>query len=392
MDTCFRWVEFDSDTIEEITRNHVYQQMEDASAKEASGTEMWEWSDRGQSDAPSARRRLELLSQKSTDSEHYRETGEDRAMYAPTRDLSHSASDADDDEPGSHEGPSPSILFGVRPTDVEMVEQLGSVSCSTVARVPTSRKRTHSDASTVSFEVTEVNKPANKASKVTAKNWCFTVNNPKYYDFDTIVHHDGPNSALDNVQYCIAGQELGQEQTEHIQGYVQFSKRVAFNTACKILELMWGRKPHVERQKSKSNKAAREYCLKDGVYKEFGNFTDNCKGRKTPKGITVKQERQGIYKALQTGTTIKQAIDTNPEEVMFIERCSKYLPSRDTEAKMLFLHGKTGVGKTFSTNKVLQAAGIPYLKIQNGTLPPRITGRNFSAPYNRNPRPHVVLD
>ena len=27
-----------------------------------------------------------------------------------------------------------------------------------------------------------------------------------------------------------------------------------------------------------------------------------------------------------------------------------------------------------------------------GTVPPRITCRNFSAPYNRNPRSHVVLD
>ena len=221
------------------------------------------------------------------------------------------------------------------------------------------RKRPASSLS-VALEATNGSKKS-KVNRNRSKNWCFTVNNP-IIGYDAV---HGKDAHLDDkgIQYIIVGRERGkEEQTDHLQGYVQFQTERVFNKALQILSKVFRKKPHIERQKARQNTKARDYCLKDGVYTEWGQFCDNARNRAT-KGASVTETRRSVYAQLQSGeSTIKQAIDSNPEEILFIERCAKYGKGRQTEAKVCFLYGQTGCGKTFSTNKVLGAAGIDYYK------------------------------
>lgn len=55
-----------------------------------------------------------------------------------------------------------------------------------------------------------------------AKNWCFTINNYSSADeikLDTMFEHG-------HFNYIIYGREVGESNTPHLQGYVQFKKKL----------------------------------------------------------------------------------------------------------------------------------------------------------------------
>jgi len=100
-----------------------------------------------------------------------------------------------------------------------------------------------------------------------AKHWCFTINN--YTDDDI--------AALDVLPciYMIIGFEIGDEETPHLQGYVEFEKNVRFNR-CKTL---LGGRAHIESRKG-SREQARDYCKKDGDFVEFGEWIPPQQGKR----------------------------------------------------------------------------------------------------------------
>lgn len=58
-----------------------------------------------------------------------------------------------------------------------------------------------------------------------AKNWCFTINNYNQTDevkIDTMFDHG-------HMNYIIYGREIGEQGTPHLQGYVQFKKKLRLN-------------------------------------------------------------------------------------------------------------------------------------------------------------------
>lgn len=77
---------------------------------------------------------------------------------------------------------------------------------------------------------------------------------------------------------------------------------------------------------------------------------------------TIRQVRRGLYRRMTSGTSIRQTIEDNPEEVKFIEKIAKYQKGRSDRAKVLFPYGLTGSGKTFSTDKVCSELHINYYK------------------------------
>lgn len=90
------------------------------------------------------------------------------------------------------------------------------------------------------------------------RGYCFTINN--YTDFDcacVVVMFD------DSV-YGIAGFEVGENGTPHIQGYVYFENKKSFDAIKDYIPTA-----HVEDQKGTPSQAS-VYCKKDGDYYEVG--------------------------------------------------------------------------------------------------------------------------
>lgn len=64
-----------------------------------------------------------------------------------------------------------------------------------------------------------------------AKNWCFTINNYQSVDevkLDTMFDHG-------HFNYIIYGKEMASTGTPHLQGYVQFKKRLRLNQVRQII-------------------------------------------------------------------------------------------------------------------------------------------------------------
>lgn len=88
------------------------------------------------------------------------------------------------------------------------------------------------------------------------KNWCFTCNN--YSSFDENLFR-----ALSYV-YLVYGREVGDEGTPHLQGYVQFLRKLRLTGVKKLHgKAHW----EVARGSAKQN---RDYCTKSGDFFEDG--------------------------------------------------------------------------------------------------------------------------
>ncbi|AXH76228.1 MAG: putative viral replication protein [Eurynomevirus troutis] len=97
-----------------------------------------------------------------------------------------------------------------------------------------------------------------------SKRWVFTLNNYTEEQTTTL------NESLDNgetIKYAVYGFEVGDSGTPHLQGFVIFKHGKRFNECKRAL----GDTVHIERALGTSQQA-RDYCQKDGNYKEFGTF------------------------------------------------------------------------------------------------------------------------
>jgi len=72
-----------------------------------------------------------------------------------------------------------------------------------------------------------------------------------------------------HANYLVYGFEVGEEGTPHIQGYVQFKKRLRFNQ----VKQMVGGRAHLDEEYQNSTPVANQtYCKKDGNFREFGQL------------------------------------------------------------------------------------------------------------------------
>lgn len=97
-------------------------------------------------------------------------------------------------------------------------------------------------------------KVTRKKQIVPSKRWCFTFNN--YTDPETAM-------LLDLIRSCsadyIIGREVGEEGTPHLQGYLEFKKKLRPLSVIKFTTIHW--------EKAKGTRAQNiEYCSKEGDY------------------------------------------------------------------------------------------------------------------------------
>lgn len=126
------------------------------------------------------------------------------------------------------------------------------------------------------YKFRRLKKTDNLAMSQRAKHWCFTINNPKkhYRDLDNVK----------NWTYMIVGNEVGENGTPHLQGYVCFENQIYGRNVKRQMP-----RAHIEMMLGTPSQAA-EYCRKDGDYMELGEEPEH-KGAKGGKATQAKYKR-----------------------------------------------------------------------------------------------------
>lgn len=96
-----------------------------------------------------------------------------------------------------------------------------------------------------------------------AKRWCFTINNYTEDEFRTIC-----DSAPANTTYLVAGREVGESGTPHLQGFLILSTKLRLR---QIKALAGFGRAHLEISRG-TNEQAASYCKKEGNYFEHGSY------------------------------------------------------------------------------------------------------------------------
>lgn len=91
-----------------------------------------------------------------------------------------------------------------------------------------------------------------KTSRNRSRSWCFTLNN---HTDENYVSMSQVKSWPGEIMKLIFQEEIGNENTEHLQGFVKFKNQIDFNILKK-----WNEKIHWE--KTRSDKASIKYCSK----------------------------------------------------------------------------------------------------------------------------------
>lgn len=112
-------------------------------------------------------------------------------------------------------------------------------------------------------------------------NWCFTLNNYGQADIDRLL------ALGDKVKYLVAGKEVGESGTPHLQGYFSSKARLRFRQAKALI----GGNPHIE--VSRTPAASITYCKKDGDFFEVGEHGGS--GKRTDIDKFKDDVRAGMY-------------------------------------------------------------------------------------------------
>lgn len=140
-------------------------------------------------------------------------------------------------------------------------------------------------------------------TRMVSKCWCFTVNGEE----EAINVYYTSLEKPDSVRYLIVGRERGSDTGRlHLQGYFTCDSAVRVSGIKK-----WGgfwSTCHLEKRRG-SHEEARDYCKKDGDFKELG--TENLGAGKRSDLLAVKQ-------SIKEGATFSELCDVHFDE------CAKY--------------------------------------------------------------------
>lgn len=171
---------------------------------------------------------------------------------------------------------------------------------------------------------------------MTAKHYCFTLNN--YTDEEEQVLKE--LGEHDETRYLTYGREKGESGTPHLQGYIVFTRRIAFNTARNRVST----RCHMEKTKG-SPASNKDYCQKDGDFVEYGT---------APGGQGKRTDLDQVYDAVKTGSTRAEIGDAFKGTYLRYKRSIDQLlrevaqTIRDpaNETNVIVYWGSTGAGKT----------------------------------------------
>lgn len=172
--------------------------------------------------------------------------------------------------------------------------------------------------------------------------WVFTINNP-----------DGDIELFDmeKIQYMIYQYEIGQEGTEHMQGYVIFKRPIRFSTIKNMVP-----RAHWE-PRFGTHQQCVDYCSKLETRKSgtepiiFGEYKDNQKIKKQPISKPKGTQTLELKQLLDDGASIKKVAD---EHFSLFLRYGKMFHSyraisitpRNYKTTCIVIYGPTNTGKS----------------------------------------------
>lgn len=176
------------------------------------------------------------------------------------------------------------------------------------------------------------------------KYWCFTLNN----------YTEEEENFLKNIncKYIVFGKEVGENGTNHLQGYIEFGS----NRKLERLKREISNRAHWEKRRGKAEEAA-NYCKKDEDYIELGEISRTSQGRRT--------DLEDVKELVEQGKGMKDIIEvtTSYQSVRYAETLLKYKEKvRSWEPHVVWLWGDTGVGKT---KRAYEETTNPYISGKN---------------------------
>jgi len=157
------------------------------------------------------------------------------------------------------------------------------------------------------------------------RNFVFTINN---YTEDEL--RDVLGKAC--FSYVIAGMEVGEEGTPHIQGYAELTKKTRFET----VRRMFAGRAHIEARRGTQDQAI-DYCKKDGNFREAG--AKRCQGYRAD----LDRVRGDVLDIGMRGVVRGYSYQQIKVAEKFLEYCED---TRNWKPTVRWYYGATGVGKS----------------------------------------------
>lgn len=162
--------------------------------------------------------------------------------------------------------------------------------------------------------------------------WCFTVNNPTDVDRGILT--------AANARYIIWGEETGESGTPHLQGYLELNKPQRLSGMKKLHATA-----HWE-QRQGTRDEARAYCMKDGVYEEYGDWQAGGQG--------TRNDLEGLMQMIRENKPTLEIMEAAPacvsKHMRFVDRYTHLVEKETTHAfrkvDVQVLWGAAGTGKT----------------------------------------------
>lgn len=183
------------------------------------------------------------------------------------------------------------------------------------------------------------------------KAWCFTLNN---YNQDDIIKF----RELSGCVYKVFQEEVGENGTHHLQGYLYFQKKARLSAVKKI-----DGRAHWELSKGNAQQNT-DYCTKDETRKAGTEpFVEGImpqQGKRT--------DLEGVYRDIENGATVNDIIDNAPEVyIKYHSGIEKVIaakqPARDFKTEIFWYYGATGTGKSRKAHH--EAGPDAYSKMGN---------------------------
>lgn len=174
-------------------------------------------------------------------------------------------------------------------------------------------------------------------SQPRGKYWCFTLNN--YTDEDLLAISKWYDDGL--VDFAIVGKELGQNETPHLQGYVQVPQRVRLRQLKRLL-------PGLDRAHLESAQGSPEaniaYCSKSDAHPmQLGSPKLRTQG--------ARSDLEALHQSLKQGCSLRSLCDNHFGAYLRYQRGihaarSIYSTPRNWVTSVIVYYGRTGLGKT----------------------------------------------
>jgi len=166
-----------------------------------------------------------------------------------------------------------------------------------------------------------------------SRRFCFTINNPSVADAEAVY------GLASKAVYLIAGDEVGEQGTPHIQGYVVFDKNYRLSKLSKLLSRAY---ITVARGTSEENQ---KYCKKGEKYEEYGDC---------PKDERFsKSKNDDIWAEALALARQGKVSDIRPDlQIRYLRNFERIAAKSVSKAVIndrlynLWIYGTTGTGKT----------------------------------------------